>query len=175
MKIQDAAKTLNISGEINPKIVKTARNTMAAQYHPDIVGDAGTPMMKLINEAYETLKDYAGNIFVAADQIDYAAEVMARINAIIHIEEITVEVCGSWVYVHGTQASSVSERSKEINTMIKTAGFIWNNKKGLWYTMPKSEFKKYRGKKRASHSEIQEKYGSETLKKKSRRSFKKAS
>ena len=174
MKIQDAAKTLGLSGAITPKIVKAARNKMAAQYHPDVAGKAGETMMKLINLAFEALKDFEGEINVAEDQSDYAAEVMERVEAIIHIPEIRVELVGAWIWIHGTQKSSVSARSKEINTAIKAAGFKYHFQKAMWYTMPKSDFKRFRGKKCASHSEIQEKYGSETLKKKSRRSLKKA-
>ena len=118
MKIQDAAKTLGLSGAITPKIVKAARNKMAAQYHPDVAGKAGETMMKLINLAFEALKDFEGEINVAEDQSDYAAEVMERVEAIIHIPEIRVLLVGAWIWIHGTQQSSVSARSKEINTAI---------------------------------------------------------
>ena len=55
----DAAKILNISGNITPAIIKRAYQQACSLYHPDR-NPAGTEMMKAINEAYSVLKGFEG-------------------------------------------------------------------------------------------------------------------
>lgn len=60
LSLDEAFRLLNLTREtISMKLLKTARNKCARDYHPDMGGDVN--MMKRINEAYEILKDYLEN------------------------------------------------------------------------------------------------------------------
>lgn len=61
MNIYDAAKILSISGDIDPKKVRSAYLAACKKYQPDI-NPAGDEMMKVINAAYDVLRDYEGSI-----------------------------------------------------------------------------------------------------------------
>ena len=61
MHIYDAAKILGLSGDVTPEIIKTAYREASKKYHPDI-NPAGGEMMKLVNAAYDVLKEYSGAI-----------------------------------------------------------------------------------------------------------------
>lgn len=60
MNIYDAAKVLDLTGDITPEDVKAAYKKAAMKFHPDI-NPAGGEMMKLVNAAYDVLKDHTGN------------------------------------------------------------------------------------------------------------------
>jgi len=61
MNIYDAAKILGLSGEITPEQSKAAYRDACKKYHPD-VNPAGENMMKIVNQAYDALKKYSGQI-----------------------------------------------------------------------------------------------------------------
>ena len=71
---------------------------------------------------------------------------------ILHFENITIELVGSWVWV--------SEDTKEIKEKLKELGFKWASKKKMWFY---GEMKG-RNPQEKSMEEIKSKYGSETLK-----------
>ena len=102
MKISDAAKILGISGEVNPAIVKKAYRLAAMKYHPDR-NPAGADMMKIVNAAYDTLKDYNADIPTSDDNStqDYPKEVNEALNTVINLEGLNIEICGAWVWVSG--------------------------------------------------------------------------
>ena len=59
MQIKDAANILNLNGNVTPDDVKKAYRKAAMQYHPDR-NPAGDEMMKVINVAFDLLKDFSG-------------------------------------------------------------------------------------------------------------------
>ena len=61
MNIQDAAKLLQITGTVTPTDIKKAYREAAQKYHPDR-NPAGAEMMKMINAAYDMLKEFSGEI-----------------------------------------------------------------------------------------------------------------
>tara|TARA_R110000824_G_scaffold14946_2_gene63273 strand:+ start:749 stop:1261 length:513 start_codon:yes stop_codon:yes gene_type:complete len=157
----DAAKILGLSNDISPESVKLARNTAALKNHPDIVGDSSILIMQMINEAYETLKGFSGNL--EYDQGDNFCEVVsAAIQAIIGFDRLSVEICGSWVWVSGTTSEGTTEMI-DIRSALKLAGFKYSRGKNKWYTMPKSESKRFRNKKTKSMDQIRNTYGSRSV------------
>lgn len=61
----DAIQILNI-----PRVIKKAYAIAASKYHPDRNPD-GLKMMQLVNEAYETLKDFDANpTVIISDSIE---------------------------------------------------------------------------------------------------------
>jgi len=151
----DAARVLGLDGLLTQELVKTAYRRAAMKFHPDR-NPAGLEMMKLINEANEVLSaldfdnDYAST--VENDQPDYADDLAAALNAIIHLTSLIIEVCGVWVWVSGN--------TQEHKAAIKEAGYKWASKKKMWYFKPNGF--KSRGRGKATMDDIRATYGSTT-------------
>jgi hypothetical protein len=120
---------------------------LAKKLHPDVGGDEES--FKLLNAIYTDLiehKIYFSNDF----KIDIELEKV--ISLILHFENITIELVGSWIWVSGD--------TKEIKDKLKELGFKWAMKKKMWYY---GEMKS-KNPTPKSMEEIKSKYGSETLK-----------
>ncbi len=143
----DAAKVLGLSGEITPELAKKAHREACKKYHPDI-NPAGEEMMKLVNEAYEALKDYQGD--VKEQQTEYGEALNDALNAVFNVPGLIIEVCGAWVWVTGD--------TKPHRERLKDAGYKWASKKKSWYFRPANYQSRGRG--NSSMDEIRAKYGS---------------
>ena len=127
---------------------KKIYKTLAKKLHPDMIGGS-EDAFKILNAVYTDLiehKIYFSNDF----KIDIELEKI--ISLILHFENITIELVGSWVWVSGD--------TKEIKEKLKELGFKWASKKRMWY------FGEMKSKNPTPKSmeEIKSKYGSETLK-----------
>ena len=127
---------------------KKIYKTLAKKLHPDMIGGS-EDAFKILNAVYTDLiehKIYFSNDF----KIDLELEKI--ISLILHFENITIELIGSWVWVSGD--------TKEIKDKLKELGFKWASKKRMWY------FGEMKSKNPTPKSmeEIKSKYGSETLK-----------
>ena len=156
MKVIDALNTLSISErEITLETVKKAYRKACKTFHPDI-NPAGIEIMKVVNEAHETLLKENFPIFVGEKEkfSNYGEVLNDALTSIVTLTDINIEICGSWVWVSGN-----TKPSKEI---FKKSGFLWSNKKEMWYFRPESEKKRFfRGS--SSIEEIRTKYGSEKI------------
>ena len=131
---------------------KKIYKNLAKKLHPDVGGDEES--FKLLNAIYTDLiehKIYFSNDF----KIDIELEKI--ISLILHFENITIELVGSWVWVSGD--------TKEIKDKLKELGFKWAMKKKMWYY---GEMKS-KNPTPKSMEEIKSKYGSETLKSKEKK------
>ena len=122
---------------------------LAKKLHPDVGGDEES--FKILNAVYTDLiehKIYFSNDF----KIDIELEKV--ISLILHFENITIELVGSWIWISGD--------TKEIKDKLKELGFKWASKKKMWY------YGEMKGKSHGEKSldEIKDKYGSKTFKKK---------
>ena len=125
---------------------------LAKKLHPDVGGDEES--FKLLNAIYTDLiehKIYFSNDF----KIDIELEKI--ISLILHFENITIELVGSWIWISGD--------TKEIKDKLKELGFKWASKKKMWFY---GEMKG-RNPQEKSIDEIKAKYGSETLKTKNKK------
>ena len=121
---------------------------LAKKLHPDMVG-GDEESFKLLNAIYTDLiehKIYFSNDF----KIDVELEKV--ISLILHFENITIKLVGSWIWISGD--------TKEIKDKLKELGFKWASKKKMWFY---GEMKG-RNPNEKSMEEIKSKYGSETLK-----------
>ena len=148
MNIYDAAKILGLTGTLNPQDTKTAYHAACKKYHPDI-NPVGEEMMKIINDAYDALKEYAGEM--KSEQTDYGDMLNDALNAISGLPALVIEICGSWVWITG--------ETREYKDMLKEAGFKWAAKKKAWYFRPEEFSSRSKGTK--SLEEIRAKYGSQ--------------
>lgn len=153
MKITDAAKLLNLSGDVTSKDIKKAYRAAALKYHPD-KNPAGAEMMKIINAAFDVLKDYSGTIPANDEQTtdaqNYGEAVNTALNAIIDLAGLTIEICGIWVWVAGDTFTH--------KAALKEAGFKYASKKKSWYFRPIEWSSSSRGS--FSMDEIRDTYGS---------------
>jgi DnaJ domain len=157
MSFNDAASVLGLDGHITPEMVKQAYRKACSLYHPDR-NPAGLEMMKAVNAAYETLKDFTG---VVEGEEGYDEALNEAINAIINLTGIEIEICGAWVWVSGNTKPHKEVLGKN------GAGFYWASKKMMWYFRPE-DWKGGRGNK--TIEEIRAKHGS--IKVKTKESFK---
>ena len=151
MKINEAFQILGLSGETTPEQTKLAYRKACAKYHPDR-NPAGLEMMKMVNQAYESVKDYTGETSTTIETMLYGDELSDALNAILDFG-LTIEICGSWVWVSGD--------TKPCKEILKENGFKWASKKLMWYFRPDDY--KSKGKGKHSIDEIREKYGSERV------------
>jgi len=153
MSRRDALNVLGIAlEEITPEITKQAYRKAAQQYHPDR-NPAGAEMMKLVNAAYEVLKDFTGKVLLETpDSFKYGEKINEALNAIMGLG-LKIEICGTWVWVSGN--------TKVHKEKLKAAKFIWSSKKTCWYF--RAEGYKSRNHKSWSMAKIQEVYGSKLV------------
>jgi curved DNA-binding protein CbpA len=127
MSHREALKILDLPMQVVFEDIKKAYRIACGKYHPDR-NAAGLEMMKLVNAAYESLSDYVSD-GLSGDS-DYVHEetlgdkLNAALNAIVGLEGIEIEICGSWIWVGGN--------TREHKEVLKEAGFRYAPKKVMW-------------------------------------------
>jgi hypothetical protein len=150
LSIQDALAILNITqNPITPDAITAAYRKAVSTYHPDR-NPSGTEMMKLINQAYDVLKNLSDVSTLEAKDQAYGEAINAALNTIHSLVGLEVEICGAWVWVMGN-----TKAHKEI---LKAAGFRWGKVKQRWYFRP-AEWKS-KNRKPWSMDQIRDTYGS---------------
>ncbi|MDX9901977.1 MAG: hypothetical protein RBT22_10875 [Aliarcobacter sp.] len=131
---------------------KKIYKNLAKKLHPD----GSEEEFKILNSVYTDLIEH--KIYFSND-IKIDIELEKIISLILHFENITIELVGSWVWVSGD--------TREIKEKLKEIGFKWASKKKMWY------FGEMKSKNPTPKSmeEIKSKYGSETLKTKEKKSI----
>lgn len=140
--------------------LKTLYRSLCMQHHPDKGGDVET--MKSINLEYEkAIKYLAANEGkekgYTTEQVDAeilnAEEYKEALNAVINLEGIEIELCGSWIWITGNTYPHKS--------IFKSAKFQWAPVKKQWYFRSvehaTSNFKPL------SMDQIRAKHGSQTI------------
>lgn len=148
----EAAKVLNLSGNITQEEVKTAYRKACMKYHPDR-NPAGLEMMKLVNIAFEFLSKEQD--FNFENTTNYDSKLNDAINAAMVMDGVNIEICGIWVWLSGN--------TKPHKEAIKAAGYKWASKKMQWYFRPEDYKSTSRG--TLSMDEIRERHGSKTVEK----------
>ena len=130
MKLSDAAHILSLTGTVGTEDIKLAYRRAAKKYHPDR-NPAGLEMMKMVNEAYELLKEYSGNLEdegATVEGTEYTGALSEALNLIINLEGLIIEVCGAWVWVGG--------ETYPHRKILNDANFTYAGKKKRWYFRP---------------------------------------
>jgi len=123
LRHNEALKILGLGINVAFAEIKKAYRLASSKYHPDR-NPAGLEMMKLVNAAWAALSDYVpGNDKVEAEAPDLGEELNAALNA-IHGLGLTIEICGSWIWVSG--------ETKPHKDILKAAGYRWAPKKLMW-------------------------------------------
>jgi len=131
---------------VNLDEAKKVYKELAKKLHPDAGGS--NEEFKLLGIIYRSIIE--NKIFFSNDvKIDIHLEKI--ISKILHFENITIEVVGSWIWVSG-DTINIKETLKEL-------GFKWAKQKKMWYF---GESKK-RCTKPKSMDYIKSKYGCQTV------------
>ena len=128
---------------------KKVYKTLAKKLHPDVGGSEEE--FKLLNAIYN---DFIENKIYFSNDFKIDLDLEKIISQILHFENITIELVGSWIWLSGD--------TKEIKDKLKELGFKWASKKKMWF------YGEMKGKSHGEKSidEIKDKYGSKTFKKK---------
>jgi hypothetical protein len=144
-------------GLTNLEDAKSAYKILAKKHHPDIGGCTET--MKEINCQYEKILE--GIFQKEGKSITEIEELLKdnlvlreKLNEIIMIEGIQIEICHKWIWLTGDTYSSKDK--------IKSSGFFWSKNKQAWYW--RAEASKCYSKKNWSIDEIRTRYGSVEVK-----------
>jgi hypothetical protein len=137
--------------------LKTAYRAAAKKYHPDVNPD-GLEIMKLVNAAYDFLKQHMGkwDIHKHADTTGAPSvdEIFADIlKKIRHLRGLSIEACGTWLWVTGD--------TKPNKAALKAAGLRYAPKKQAWYWRPEGYRKK--SKRVLDLNEIRATFGSQKI------------
>ena len=147
------------------KTIESAKklyHELAIQFHPDRpTGDLET--MKLINAEFDVIALRLANIHENASGETYTsqtettetpAEFMEMINNLIHMEGVTIELVGRWIWLTGNTYTNKDE--------IKELGFKYASKKQAWFYHSEEDASVNR--KKMTLDEIKNKYGCQTIK-----------
>lgn len=143
--------------------LKKAFKKLAVKLHPDNGGDAEE--FKAMQAEFSLLFDRLKNIHVnkkgetweaTGEQAttETANEFMDIIIKLMFIADLTVELCGSWIWVGGN--------TKEHKELLKELGFRYSSNKQMWYYQREGKRKWH--KKAWSIDEIRTAYGSKLYK-----------
>lgn len=140
--------------------LKETYRRLCKQWHPDLNPDPrAAETMKEINAEYDEvwpkLKDrhrsQKGETYTAKEQTQERPEIFrAVIMAAVHMENVTIEICGRWLWISG--------ETRPYKDILKALGCRWAPKKAAWYYHAPGEWSPSRG--RASMDDIRSFYGS---------------
>lgn len=130
---------------------------LAKANHPDAGGS--DEAMKQINTEYEQALKHLENTDTKENAWKYNPEkdelFRDALNSIINLEDIVIEIIGSWLWVTGN-TYGVKDR-------LKAAGFRWCGNKKAWSWHAGERYYK-KSKRKLSMDELRDLYGSEEVK-----------
>ena len=135
--------------------LKAEYRRLCMKHHPDRGGDTAT--MQAINaehdELFEILKRKHNAEHDEHHQTTETAEEFREIiTALLKLDGLTVELCGSWLWIGGDTFNHRAE--------LKALRCLWSSKKRLWYWRhPEDGCRRSRG--RSTMDQIRGKYGSQ--------------
>lgn len=141
--------------------VKKLYKTLAKELHPDLNKDRDTTSLfqQMLNEfekAFEKLKNTHqnkdGEFYTTKGTSENASEFIEIINGLIHLEELTIEIIGCFIWVYGDTFNH--------KDLIKSLGLKWSKKRKSWYYSSKKI--RVSGK-NISMDEMREFFGSEII------------
>ena len=149
MNIEDIKKEFEGITGLNE--AKKVFKRLARLLHPDVGGSEEE--FKILKNVYDDIVEHK---IYFSNESKFDIELEKIISQILHFENITIDVVGSWIWLSG--------ETKVIKDTLKDIGFKWASKKKMWYY---GEMKG-RSHKEKSLDEIKGKYGCTTVKSKSK-------
>ncbi|MDC0933099.1 hypothetical protein OAR97_04555 [Arcobacteraceae bacterium] len=137
-KLFDGVVGLNEAKKLYKKLAKV--------FHPDVGGSEEE--FKILNQVYNDIVEH--KIYFSSES-KFDIELEKIISQILHFEDITIEVVGSWIWLSGD--------TKAIKETLKMLSFRWARVKKMWYYGEKVK----NGGKTKSMDDIKSKYGCTTV------------
>ena len=153
------------NGVTTMQALKERYKELAKAYHPDLNPEAGDEAMQQINAQYDELVKRFSR--VSSDGCTEATEQEARsaadlaqayrevIAQIIHLQGISIELCGLWLWVSGDTYAN--------REALKAAGLRFASKKKMWYWRPE-EAACHKSRRGVTMNDIRRKYGCDRIK-----------
>lgn len=138
--------------------IKRIYHKLALQFHPDLGGSVED--MQQINAEYNDLLKHHQNYRRAANGSTYEKEPETPekpdefaeiIDALIKMQDVTIDLVGSWIWVDGNTKPHKNE--------LKALGLKWHSKRQKWYLPPVKDRGKFRRNSKSSYAELCAKYG----------------
>ncbi len=136
--------------------LKELYRKLARELHPDFGGS--TEEMIQLNNEFDYLFGRVETTKQEKASTETADDYMEVIKHLIHIPEINIELCGTWLWITGN--------TKPVKELLKEAGFKFAGKKKAWYWHA-GEYRK-RSKRKLSLDEIRLLYGTNEIEKEER-------
>jgi len=136
---------------------------LAKKFHPDLGGSVA--VMQAINNEYESYSKrlIEGDIDFSSERKVYETEVseelQTKVNEVIHLEDLTIEVIGGWLWVTGN--------TYPLKDQLKELSFKFSRNKTAWYWHA-TNYRKM-GKKQFSMDGIRKLWGSQEVEKESKK------
>ena len=151
--------------------VKKQYRKLAMQYHPDRNKEANAEeIFKQINNEYEEAIEIAKinetkkaktkkeEDFIKSQYMG-SKNFREKIDKLIKLDNIVIEICGTWLYISGKGTYENKEYLKN------EFGAFWSKSKKCWCISPQGkDFRKSRGYKGKNMSSIRNTYGSTKIK-----------
>lgn len=136
--------------------LKKEYRRLAKQLHPDLGGD--TEEFKVMQSEYERMWERLKNVHTNSNGDTYTKETAETpqefiniINVLTSLNDIEVEICGSWIWVSGN--------TREHKEVLKNLKFRYAHKKQAWYYHTEPYRKK--SKRELTLDEIRDMFGSQ--------------
>jgi len=128
---------------VTPEEIKKMYLTLSKKFHPDLGGS--TESMKNLNNQYDEItKNH--------NDFDFSIDIKPIIKKLVTFDNITIEICGSWLWVSGS--------TFEIKEDLKKLGLKWSPKKKAWYLAGSRSYNK----KSYTMEDIRSMHGSKMIK-----------
>ena len=137
--------------------IKTLYRDLCKKYHPDVIG-GDLVTMQIVNAEYAEaiaaiLKTSGKTSEQVTDEMEIEAQFIEKVQSIVNIAGITIELIGRWIWVSGNTYAVRAE--------IKAAGFKFAPVKKVWYWHADED--SARNRKQYSLEEIRERHGSKPI------------
>jgi len=113
----------------NPANLQELRDQYKAlcfKYHPDVTGEDTTKEMQKLNAEFDSLsKQLAKGLKYEASEIEFNTIYKEKIEVLIKIKNIEIEIVGNWLWVTGD--------TKPVKELLKEMKFMFSPKKVAWY------------------------------------------
>ena len=122
--------------------IKQAYRNLAKRYHPDMGGDTAT--MQQLNAEYTAAMDTATRrempgrseasyTHQAATNETIRAKMEEALKVAQQFPFLEVEICGYWLWIHGTSKRGTSPENDAALDALRAAGYRFAHQKKLWY------------------------------------------
>lgn len=121
----------------------------------ELLNKTKSPLLNIVNYAYDFLNSLDLDVIEHTDEknaYDYIKELEKVLFNVYKIDNITVEICGNWIWLSG--------ETKINKDQIKSLGFKWSKNKTQWYYRPNEHKCRKKSNKVLEMDKIREIYGS---------------